>query len=67
VALKAEGSAGGILVMWDKNPFNIGTSSFGDFSITCILQMVGDDYTWAFTGVFGPQSRIDKPRMWNEL
>ena len=31
VTLKAQGSAGGIIVMWDKNFFNLVSSSCGDF------------------------------------
>jgi len=49
--LKAEGASGGIVVMWDKNTFNFVSSSQGDFSITCIFQMVDGSFTWAFFGV----------------
>ena len=42
--------------MWDKND-----------SITCKLQMVGDNFTRAFWGVYGPYTRTDKLRMWDEL
>jgi len=44
VALKAQGFTGGIIVMWDKNFFNLVSSSCGDFSITCIFQMVAGDF-----------------------
>jgi len=67
VALKAQGTAGGIIVMWDRNSFNLVSSSCGDFSITCLFQMMGGDFEWAFMGVYGPQSRFDKLRMWEEL
>ena len=65
--LKAIGASGGIIVMWDKSTFNLVSSSHGEFSITCIFQMVGGDFTWAFTGVYGPQARVDKIRFWKEL
>ena len=41
VALKAQGTAGGIIVMWDRNSFNLVSSSCGDFSITCLFQNGG--------------------------
>jgi len=49
--------------MWDRNSFNL-VSSFGDFSITCLFQMVGGDFEWAFTGVYGPHTKLEKLRMW---
>jgi len=67
VALKAQGSAGGIIVMWDKNFFNLVSSSCGEFAITCLFQLVGRDFEWAFTGVYGSHTRFDKLRMWEEL
>ena len=53
--------------MWDKNAFNLVSSSCGDFSITCIWRMIGDSFNWAFTGVYGLHTREDKLRMWDEL
>ena len=67
VALNAQGTACGIVVMWDRNYFNLVSSYCGEFSITCHFQMVGGDFKWAFTGVYGPHTRIDKLRMWEEL
>jgi len=52
--LKAEGASGGIIVMWDKNIFNLVSSSQGVFSLTCFFQMVDGGFTWAFSGVYGP-------------
>jgi len=54
-------------VMWDKFFFTLVSSSCGEFSITCFLQMVGGDFEWAFTGVYGPHTRSEKLRMWEEL
>ena len=65
--LKAGGASGGILVMWDKSIFYLVSSSQGDFSVTCIFQMVEGGFTWAFIGVYGPQARADKLRFWEEL
>ena len=64
--LKAIGTAGGILVLWNKNSFQLISSFCGEFSITC-LQMGDGSTTWAFTGVYGPSVRVDKLKMWDEL
>ena len=61
------GASGGIIVMWDKSTFNLVSSSQGEFLITCIFQTVEGGFTWAFTGVYGPQARVDKLRFWEEL
>jgi len=53
--------------MWDKNTFNFVSSSQGEFSITCIFQLVDGGFTWAFSGVYGPQDRYVKLRSWEEL
>ena len=37
--LRAIGTGGGILVLWNTNTFQLISSSCGEFSITCILQM----------------------------
>jgi len=52
VALKAQGSEDGIIVMWD-NFFYLASSSCGDFHIICLFQMVNGDFEWAFMGVYG--------------
>ena len=41
-ALNAIGSTGGILVMWDENTGHLVSSSCGDFSFTCIFQIVDE-------------------------
>jgi len=40
--LKAIGSVGGILVLWNKNSFQLISSYCSQFSITCFLQLVDD-------------------------
>jgi len=51
IALKAQGSASGIIVMCDKNSFSLLSSYCKEFSVTCLLQMVGGDFTRGCTGV----------------
>ena len=65
--LKARGAAGGVIVLWNTNTVNLISSSSGEFSVTCFLQMRDSSHQWAFTGVYGPQARVDKLRMFEEL
>ena len=66
-ALNAVGLSGGVLVMWDKSVYRLVSTFCGDFSITCILHSIENGVDWAYTGVYGPQSRSDKLRFWEEL
>jgi len=54
--LRATGTAGGILVLWNTNTFHLISSSCGEFSVTCILQMRDGSFSWAFTGIYGPHT-----------
>ena len=38
--VKAIGLVGGILVLWNKNSFQLSFSYCGDFSIVCFLQLI---------------------------
>ena len=52
-ALNAKGSAGGILLYWDKRRISM-VSMVGSFSVSCLFKMAEDGFQWAFTGVYGP-------------
>ena len=52
-ALNAEGSAGGILLFWDKRRINMVDSMVGSFSVSYLFKMAEDGFQWAFTGVYG--------------
>ena len=67
VAFNAVGLSRGVLVMWDKSVYRLVSTFCSDFSITCILHSLEGGFDWAFTGVYGPQSRSDKLRFWEEL
>ena len=67
VALDAYGSAGGLLICWDKRSLEVLEMEVGNFSISCRFRNVEDGLTWIFTGVYGPFSREDKDCMWEEL
>ena len=41
--------------------------AMGDFSVSFRFRNVGDDFEWAFTGVYGPNVDREKRLMWEEL
>ena len=56
-ALNAEGSAGGVLLLWDKKIMELVASEIGIFSISCQFKMVEGGFQWMFSGVYGPVER----------
>ena len=39
----------------------------GCFSVSCMFKNVVDQFEWAFTGVYGPNSDKDRRLLWEEL
>ena len=66
-ALDAEGTAGGILLFWDKKIMELVDSEIGLFSISCLFKMVEGGVLWMFSGVYGPVERNLKEIFWEEL
>ena len=66
-ALNAEGSAGGIILFWDKKAMELVNSEIGLFSISCLFKMVEGGLLWMFSGVYGPVERNLKEIFWEEL
>ena len=66
-AMSSQGSAGGILVCWDKRSLELLEMEVGHFSISCRLKNVEDGMVWIFIGVYGPCNRKDREAMWEEL
>ena len=56
-ALNAEGSAGGILLFWDKKIMELVDSEISLFSISCLFKMVEGGVFWMFSGGYGPVER----------
>ena len=65
--LDAQGSAGGILICWDKRTLEVMEMEVGSFSISCRMRNVEDGLVWMFTGVYGPFSREEREWMWEEI
>ena len=66
-AMGAQGSAGGILVCWDKRSLELLEMEVGNYSISCKLKTVENDVVWTFTGVYGPCNRKERELLWEEL
>ncbi|KAJ9695145.1 hypothetical protein PVL29_010576 [Vitis rotundifolia] len=66
-ALDAIGSAGGILVCWDKRTLEIVDWEVGLFFISCKFRTVEDGMVWVFTGFYGPFTREERECMWEEI
>ena len=66
-ALDAEGSAGGILLLWDKRRISLVDSVAGRFSVSCRFRMEEDGLQWVFSGVYGPIEKRYRESFWEEL
>ena len=66
-ALNACGSAGGILICWDKRVLDLLEWEEGQFSLSCRFRTVENGVIWAFTGVYGPFTRIEMECLWEEV
>ena len=52
-ALNVEGSAGGILLLWDKRRISLVDFVVGS-SVSCLFRMADDGFQWVFSRVYGP-------------
>ena len=66
-ALDALGTAGGILVCWDKRSLEVMETEVGKFSVSCRIRNVENGMIWIFTGVYGPFTKEDRDCLWEEL
>ncbi|XP_059598831.1 uncharacterized protein LOC132255113 [Vitis vinifera] len=66
-ALDASGSAGDILICWDKRLLELLEWEEGQFSISCRFRKVEDGTVWVFTRVYGPFTKNERDCMWDEI
>jgi hypothetical protein len=64
--LPATGTRGGILLAWQSASISISNPHLSENTITSWVT-VGDGDRWWFTGVYGPQSEVDKRAFLQEL
>ncbi|RVX21782.1 Transposon TX1 uncharacterized 149 kDa protein [Vitis vinifera] len=66
-ALDADGTAGGLLICWDKRLMEVVDWEEGLYSLSCRFKNVEDGTVWVFTGVYGPFIREAREGLWEEL
>ena len=52
-ALNAEGTEGGILLLWDKRRISLVDSVIRSFLVSCLFRMAEDGFRWVSSGVYG--------------
>jgi hypothetical protein len=67
VALDANNTAGGILLMWDNWVVEKRDVVVGQFTISCYWHGLVDDFDWVCSGVYGPHSEESRLLCWEEL
>ena len=65
--LGSECASGGIVLMWDQRAVEKVEEAVGCFSISCRFKNVGDQFDWAFTSLYGPNSNKRRRKTWEEL
>ena len=66
-ALNTEGSAGGILLLWDNSRISLVDSVAASFSVLCLFRMPEYGFQRAFSGVYGPVENRFRESFWEEL
>ncbi|RVX19547.1 Transposon TX1 uncharacterized 149 kDa protein [Vitis vinifera] len=67
VSLDARGSAGGVLVIWDKRVLEGLKAEVGSFSISCSFKNCEEGFVWVFSGLYGPCNGKERRELWKEL
>lgn len=65
--LDSSGASGGILIMWDTRVVEKVADCVGAYTLAVSFKNVVDHSTWAFGGVYGPNSDKDRRLLWVEL
>uniref|UniRef100_A0A2N9IM18 Reverse transcriptase domain-containing protein n=1 Tax=Fagus sylvatica TaxID=28930 RepID=A0A2N9IM18_FAGSY len=65
--LEAVGTAGGVLLLWDKRVVEKLDSFVERFSVSCQWRDVADGFTWVGTGIYGPTCDAARQDLWVEL
>ena len=60
-------ASGGIILMWDTRVVEKLEDAVGLFSISCKFREVVSSFTWAFSGVNGPNRVEERRLLWEEL
>ena len=61
------GASRGVLLMWDMQVVDKVEEAEGSVSVFCKFKSVVDQFVWAVTGVYGPNSVSVRRLLWEEL
>lgn len=64
---EADGSKGGLLLMWDTRVWKGTKVEEGSYLITYKFEALRDSFRWYFTGVYTPNTKKDKLECWEEM
>jgi len=53
--------------MWDRRVVEKIEVCVGEFSVAVSFKNVVDQFSWAFAGVYGPNTDCDRRLLWDEL
>ena len=67
IALEADQTACGVLIMWDKRALEKMEAMVGTFLVSVKWQGVVDGFIWACSRVYGPNDNNERRHMWDEL
>jgi hypothetical protein len=65
--LLANGTAGGVLLLWDRRVLERLDSVVCQFSVSCLWKSLTDDMEWLGTGLYGPTADGFRHGLWDEL
>ncbi|KAH0746886.1 hypothetical protein KY285_008543 [Solanum tuberosum] len=65
--IEADGSNGGILIMWDSRTWAGTKVEEGNYSITYKFESIQNSFSWFFIGVYDPLGRSEKLECWEEM
>lgn len=65
--LEASETRGGIIMLWDSRTWDGEICDIGAYSITCKFVGKTQNVSWHMSGVYAPNSRIEREEVWWEL
>jgi len=65
--LQANGTRGGIIILWDKRFRKSVNIEPGTYSVSVILESIQEQFRWCYTGVYGPHTNNEREDLWYEL
>ena len=60
MCIASRGASGGIFLMWDRRVVEKIEEHVGKFYVACSFKKIKDGFSWAFTGVYGPNLDGDR-------